>query len=105
MQILSNLRAIAESAAQSSAVSLNAARDAYALLEAERKGDDEALLHEAARAYRVKHGCSATEAFVQVGKRAQYVKELAAGESTFHEAKKMLDAMAKEATAQAAFPA
>jgi 3-dehydroquinate synthase class II len=94
MKILENLQAKAESASHSAAVSLNAARDAYTLLEAERKGDDEQLLQEAARQYRAKHDCSATEAFVQIGKRAEYLKELAAGESTFLEAKKQLEANA-----------
>lgn len=99
MQNLNDLKAVAQSTAQSSAVSLNAARDAYVLLESERKGEDGALLGQAARAYRANHGCSATEAFIQVGKRAEYLKELAAGQSTFYEAKKQLKANAKNANA------
>lgn len=92
MKILENAQAVAKSAKHSATVSLNAARDAYTLLEAERKGEDQALLQEAAHQYQSKHSCSATTAFVQVGKRAEYLKELAAGESTFHEAKKALEA-------------
>lgn len=52
------------------------------------------LLQEAARLYKAKHGCSATEAFVQIGKRVEYLKELAVGEPTFLEAKKQLEANA-----------
>ncbi len=92
MKTLQNLEAKAESAVHSAAVSFNAARDAYVLLEAERKGTDSPLLQEAARQYQEKHGCTGTQAFVQIGKRAEYLKELATGESTFLSAKQALDA-------------
>lgn len=91
MKTLENFQAKAESAKHSAAVSLNAARDAYALLEAERKDEDFQLLQEAARQYQEKHSCSATQALIQIGKRAEYLKELAAGESTFLSARQALD--------------
>lgn len=105
MKILENIRAVAESAKDSAAVSLNAARDAYVLLEAERKGEDGPLLHEAADQYQAKHGCTAAEAFLQVGKRAEYLKELSIGESTFHTAKQTLEAKSKRGGNESPKPA
>jgi len=92
MNTIENTRAVVKSAKHAAAVSLHAARDLYTLLEAERKDTDEDLLRQAAINYRALHGCSATEAFVQIAKRAEYLRELAAGESTFYAAKKQLEA-------------
>ena len=96
MEIIEKTRGVARSAAHSAAVSYNAASDMYTLTEAVRKGTDEELLQQAAATYRLKHGCSATEAFIQIGKRAEYLQELAAGESTFREAKKQIDVRRKK---------
>ena len=90
MQTLKDLKAVTVSATQSAAVSLNAAADAYALLEAERKGYATQLLQTAALEYRKKQGCTDAEAFVQIGIRALYLQELASGESTFRNSKDIL---------------
>ena len=90
MQTLKDLKAVTVSATQSAAVSLNAAADAYALLEAVRKGYATQLLQTAAFEYRKKQGCTDAEAFVQIGIRALYLHELASGESTFRNSKAIL---------------
>ncbi len=90
--IIKNAGAVAASAKQATAASLNAAHEAWALLEAERKGTAPALMQQAALDYQQRHECSFPQAYVEVGKRGVYLKELAAGDKMFVAAKRKLDA-------------
>ncbi|KJV05740.1 hypothetical protein [Methylocucumis oryzae] len=91
MKIIDEIKGVTESAKESAEVSLNAARDAYVLLESKRKGNEKELLQEAVDLYCAKHGCSVAKGFEEVGKRASYLEELTTGETTFYKAKEQLE--------------
>jgi hypothetical protein len=89
---IENVRAVAASAKQATAASLNAAHEAWALLQAERNGTAPALMQQAAIDYDARHGCGMPQAYLEVGRRGVYLKELASGDKMFIEAKRKLDA-------------
>lgn len=80
------------SSAESARAALNAQGEAYAYLEAVRTGTVENLLQRAARNIQEAQGCSAAKAFEIVGQRGVYIDELSRGDSTFHAARKQLQA-------------
>lgn len=80
------------SSAESARAALNAQGEAYAYLEAVRTGTVDDLLKIAAKNIQEADGCSAAKAFEIVGQRGVYIEELARGDSTFHAARKQLQA-------------
>lgn len=80
------------SSVESARAALNAQGEAYAYLEAVRTGTVEDLLKLAAKNLREAKGCSAAAAFEIVGQRGVYIEELARGDSTFHAARKQMQA-------------
>ncbi len=81
-----------KSSTHSARAALNAQGEAYAYLEAVRTGTENELLLLAATNYQEVNGCTTAEAFKIVGQRGTYLDELARGESTFHTARKQLQA-------------
>ena len=81
-----------KSSAQSARAALNAQGEAYAYLEAVRTDTVEDILLQAAKNHQKAQGGTLAEAFKAVGQRGTYLDELARGESTFHTARKQLQA-------------
>jgi CTP-dependent riboflavin kinase len=73
------------SAKDSANVALNASQEAYAYLEAERKGKLRELMDKAVENME-KSGVDTQDAFNQVASRGQYIKGMSRGEKMFYQA-------------------
>ena len=109
MSKLPTIRSIAQTAEQASNVAFNALKEQRTVLNAERNGTFPELLHQAAAIDQARNGGTELEAYGRTVRRAEYMKELAAGQTTFHEADMKLKAERRKATAEikaeAEFPA
>jgi hypothetical protein len=85
MKIIDEFIGRSQSTSESATVALNAAQEAYAYVEAERKNTLSTLLTKAVENLEAS-GIDPQEAFNVVAQRGQYIKELSRGTKMFHQA-------------------